>query len=76
MFTGCTQGAIDFLTDLRFNNHEPFFAQNKERYETLVKEPLRALCEEMAPVVQVIDPRLDTRPGRVMSRIRRDTRFT
>ena len=76
MFTGFTQGAIDFLTDLRFNNHEPFFAQNKERYETLVKEPLRALCEEMAPVVQLIDPRLDTRPGRTMSRIRRDTRFT
>lgn len=76
MFTGFSQGAIDFLTDLRFNNHEPFFQQNKERYETLVKEPLRALCEEMAPVVQLIDPRLDTRPGRTMSRIRRDTRFT
>ena len=28
---------------------------------------LRALCDEMAPVVQLIDPRLDTRPGRTMS---------
>jgi len=26
--------------------------------------------------VQLIDPRLDTRPGRTMSRIRRDTRYT
>ncbi len=76
MFSGFTQGAVDFLTDLRFNNYEAFFEQNRERYETLVKEPLRALCEELAPVVRMIDPRLDTRPGRTMSRIRRDTRFT
>lgn len=76
MFTGFTQGAVDFLTDLRFNNNQTFYQANRERYETLVKEPLRALCEEMAPVVQLIDPKLDVRPGRVMSRIRRDTRFT
>ena len=76
MFTGFSRGTIDFLTDIRFNNNNAFFEANRERYETLVKAPLRALCEEVAPVVQVIDPRLDTRPGRTMSRIRRDTRFT
>lgn len=76
MFTGFTQGAIDFLTDLRLNNCEAFFAANRERYETLLKRPLLELCEEMAPVVQLVDARLDTRPSRVMSRIRRDTRFT
>ena len=76
MFTGFSQGAIDFLTDIRFNNNQQFYLENRERYETLVKEPMRQLCEEMAPVVQVIDPKLDTRPSRVMSRIRRDTRFS
>ncbi len=76
MFTGFAQEALDFLSDIRFNNNQTFYEQNKERYEKYVKAPLRALCDEMTPVVQVIDPQLDTRPGRTMSRIRRDTRFT
>lgn len=76
MFTGFTQDAVDFLTDIRFNNNQQFYESNKQRYEEKVKAPLRELCDEMTPVVQLIDPRLDTRPGRTMSRIRRDTRFT
>ena len=76
MFTGFQQEAVDFLTDLRFSNNQTFYEANKARYETYVKAPLRALCDEMAPVVQLIDPRLDTRPGRTMSRIRRDTRYS
>ena len=76
MFTGFTKEALSFLSDIRFNNNQTFFEANKERYEKHVKAPLRALSEEMAPVVQLIDPRLDTRPGRTMSRIRRDTRYT
>ena len=76
MFSGFTQEAVDFLTDIRFNNNQTFYEANRERYETYVKAPLRALADEMAPVVQLIDPRLDTRPGHTMSRIRRDTRFT
>lgn len=76
MFTGFTQEAVRFLTDIRLNNNQTFYQANKERYEVFVKAPLRALCDEMTPVVLLIDPRLDTRPGRTMSRIRRDTRFT
>ena len=76
MFTGFAQEALDFLSDIRFNNNQTFYEQNLARYEQYVKAPLRALCDEMTPVVQLIDPRLDTRPGRTMSRIRRDTRFS
>ena len=76
MFTGFTQDALDFLQDIRFNNNQTFYEQNKERYEKHVKAPLRMLSDEMIPVIQLIDPKLDTRPGRTMSRIRRDTRYT
>ncbi len=76
MFTGFTREALSFLSDIRFNNNQTFYEANRERYEKYVKAPLRALSDEMVPVVQLIDPRLDTRPGRTMSRIRRDTRFT
>lgn len=76
MFTGFTREAVDFLTDLRLNNCEAFYTANKQRYEELLKRPLIELCDEIAPVVRLIDPKLDTRASRVMSRIRRDTRFT
>jgi len=76
VFTGFTQEALSFLSDIRFNNNQTFYEANRERYEKYVKAPLRAISDEMTPVVQLIDPRLDTRPGRTMSRIRRDTRYT
>ena len=76
MFTGFTQDALSFLQEIRFNNNQNFYEQNKERYEKYVKAPLRQLSDEMIPVVQLIDARLDTRPGRTMSRIRRDTRYS
>ena len=76
MFQGFSQEALCFLSDIRFNNHQTFYENNKNRYEEHVKAPLRALSDEMAPVVQLIDSKLDTRPGRTMSRIRRDTRFS
>ena len=76
MFTGFSEDAIHFLTDIRLNNSPAFYEANRQRYEEHVKAPLRALCEEMTPVVQMIDPGLDTRPGRTMSRIRRDTRYS
>ena len=43
MFTGFTQDALDFLQDIRFNNNQTFYEQNKERYEKHVKAPLRLL---------------------------------
>ena len=76
MFAGFSQAALDFLNDIRFNNNQAFYAANQARYERFVKRPMRELSDELAPVVQLIDPKLDTRPGRTMSRIRRDTRYT
>jgi len=76
VFTGFSSEALSFLSDIRFNNHQTFYENNRQRHEEYVKEPLRRLSDEMIPVVQLIDPHLDTRPGRTMSRIRRDTRFT
>ena len=76
MFQGFTTEADRLLGDIRLCNTQQFYDENRERYEKYVKAPLRLLSDEMAPVVQLIDPRLDTRPVRTMSRIRRDTRFT
>lgn len=39
MFTGFTQDAVDFLTDIRFNNNQQFYESNRQRYEEKVKAP-------------------------------------
>lgn len=76
MFEGFTDETIPFLFSIRMNNTKTFFEENRAMYERSVKLPLRALAEELAPVMTAIDPQIDTRPMRVCSRIRRDTRFT
>ncbi|MCL2811811.1 MAG: DUF2461 domain-containing protein [Clostridia bacterium] len=76
MFSGIPREMIDFFLALRFNNNRDFFEQNRERYERFVKEPLQALAQAMGPTLAGIDPQFDVRPARVVSRIRRDTRFS
>ena len=41
MFEGFSQEALDFLNDIRFNNHQQFYEANRTRYEQYVKAPLR-----------------------------------
>ena len=43
MFQGFTQGAVDFLWGIRFNNERGWFLAHKEEYLTLVDQPLREL---------------------------------
>ncbi len=76
MFTGISDELVEFLLGIRFNNNAAFFEQNRKVYEQKVQAPLRALAEDLAPVLHDIDPMFDTRPVRVLSRIRRDTRFS
>ena len=51
MFEGFSQEALDFLNDIRFNNNQTFYEANKARYERYVKQPMRELSDELAPVV-------------------------
>ena len=67
---------MDFFLALRFNNNRDFFEQNRAQYERYVQTPLRALADTMGPTLTEIDPQFDVRPARVVSRIRRDTRFS
>lgn len=75
-FQGLPKALISFLMEIRLNNNVSFFEANRKRYEQEVKQPLYALANALAPIVQAFDPLLDTRPLRCVSRIRRDTRFT
>ena len=49
---------------------------NRARYKKEVQHPLLELAAALMPTVLQIDPEVDQRPGAVVSRINRDTRFT
>ena len=75
MFQGYSNETIEFFLAIRFNNNRPFFLENRDWYLRAVRQPSIALAEELAPVAEDIDPDLERRPHRVVSRINRDIRF-
>ncbi len=76
MFQGYSSETIEFFLAIRFNNNRPFFLENRDWYLRAVREPSLALAQELAPVVERMDPDLERRPHRVVSRINRDIRFS
>ena len=72
------QAAFDFLQELTLNNERAWFDENRQRYESLVREPALDFIEAMAPELAKISPhmRADARKsGGSLMRVFRDTRF-
>ena len=76
MFRGFTERTDEFFMAIRFNNNMQFFHENHDWYEEAVRTPLKELAADLAPAVELLDPRLERRPHRVVSRINRDIRFS
>jgi uncharacterized protein (TIGR02453 family) len=76
MFNGFTHETLEFFMAIRFNNNREFFKDSEAWYRRAVREPCLALAEALAPAVAKLDPLLETRPHRVVSRINRDVRFS
>lgn len=76
LFTGFPAEGLDLLIQNRLHNDRAFYEACKPRLKALVLEPFYRLCEAMTPVLSAIDPSFVTVPRRMVSRIRRDTRFT
>ena len=72
MFQGFSQGAVDFLWGVRFNNERPWFEAHKQEYLDLVAAPLKelALQTQMAMLEKYPDLQLEVK----VSRIYRDAR--
>ncbi len=75
MFTGLSREMIPFFSLLQLNNNREFFEENRGLFMSAVRDPLLALAEALAPALSEIDPQLDTRSSRALSRIYRDVRF-
>lgn len=71
-------GLLAFLEELREHNEREWFAANRERYESEVREPARAFIRALAPALAAVSPHFradDRRTGGSLMRVHRDTRF-
>ena len=75
-FKGFSAEALRFLRRLRRNNRKDWFERNRSVYETAVRDPMRALVEEMDVRLARIAPELMGDPRRSVFRIHRDVRFS
>lgn len=76
MFTGFSDSTVEFFLELRFHNNHAFFAENHDRYVQCVQSPFYELITELSETARKIDPLMETRPYKCLSRIHRDTRFS
>lgn len=75
-FTGFSEEGLELLQLNRLQDSKLFYDAHKEEIRQKVIEPFYALIEEMTPVMLQIDPLFVINPSRMVSRVRRDTRFT
>lgn len=74
-----TPHLFTFLKELEANNERPWFKENQERYEAVVRQPALDFITDFAEPLQAISPHFnaDARTvGGSLFRIQRDTRFS
>ena len=75
-FSGFTPETFQFFAELEENNCKPWFEEHKQVYESEVLQPLKALANALVPFFASLDPQMDFRPVKLISRIYRDIRFS
>ena len=75
-FNGLHEDMYRFFWELAFHNDPAFFEENRARYVREVKDPLYALALNLLPTALEMDPNFTTKLSGIVSRIRRDTRYS
>jgi uncharacterized protein (TIGR02453 family) len=78
-FDGFPHDCIPFMEELARNNNRDWFNDNKQRYESLVREPALMFIEGMADGLKKISPHFTAiakKSGGSLMRVYRDTRFS
>lgn len=73
-FEGFPKEYIDFLWELRMNNNAEWFNENRERYNSLIKEPMKLFSDEMTERLNKDGMGESFYPA--VSRANRDIRFS
>ncbi|MBA3497611.1 MAG: TIGR02453 family protein [Gemmatimonadales bacterium] len=75
-FHGFRPAALGFLRRLKRHNKREWFERHRAEYETELRDPLRALVEEMDVRLARLAPEIVGDPRRSVFRIHRDVRFS
>ena len=75
-YTGITAEALFLLSRNRFEDSKEFYDAHKAQIKEQVFLPLSQLMEALADDFAKLDPQMLLVPSKMMSRVRRDTRFT
>jgi uncharacterized protein (TIGR02453 family) len=75
-FDGFRPAALGFLRRLKRNNRRDWFERHRAVYQTEVRDPMRALVEEMDVRLARLAPELTGDPRHSIFRIHRDVRFS
>ncbi|NLV36487.1 MAG: DUF2461 domain-containing protein [Clostridiaceae bacterium] len=75
-FEGFTKEGLIFLFENRMRNDKAWYDSHKHVYKKYVYNPFVELITELAPTMKEIDGSIITIPSKLISRVRRDTRFT
>lgn len=75
-FDGFSKEALRFLLENRMNNSKEWYEAHRHEYRKYVYEPFVELVKVLSPAVKEIDDSIITVPSKIISRVRRDTRFT
>jgi uncharacterized protein (TIGR02453 family) len=75
-FPGFRPAAVRFLKQLARNNRKAWFEEHRASYESELREPMKALVEEVDVRLAAFAPEITGDPRRSMFRINRDVRFS
>ncbi|MDR3314103.1 MAG: DUF2461 domain-containing protein [Oscillospiraceae bacterium] len=76
VYDGITPEALFLLAENKFRDSKAFYEENKAALNRLVVNPLRQIAGAMTGQLFALDAQMALDPVRMVSRIRRDTRFT
>jgi len=76
LFPGFPPEGLTFLRSLNRNNDRDWFQPRKHLFESQLKDPMLALCDEINGQLAKFGPDYITDPKKALFRIYRDTRFS
>ena len=70
--THFSSGYIEFFSQLKENNNKEWFDENRKWYELIVREPFKALIDELLPTIKQLDGGIDMESKDALFRVNRD----
>ncbi|MBQ8762897.1 MAG: DUF2461 domain-containing protein [Clostridia bacterium] len=75
-YDGITRDSLFLLADNRFRDSKPYYEEHKEAIKSGVTVPMRQIAGIIGEELLSVDPLMNTIPTKMVSRVRRDTRYT